>query len=71
MKKQLNMSNLKNAAAFVASILLAYGMAQGTVQNYIHFNDVLGEIGVFVMALTATVITGGVLVSDLIKNVRN
>ncbi len=65
------MSNFKIAAAFVASILLAFGLAQGTVQNYIHFNDVLGEIGMFVMALTAAVITGGVLVSDLIKNVRN
>lgn len=64
------MKNLQMPALFAASILLAAGLAQGTVQNYIHFNDVLGEIGMFVMALTMAAIAGISIVSDIVKNVR-
>lgn len=64
------MKNLQMPALFAASILLAAGLAQGTVQNYIHFNDVLGEIAMFVMALTMAAASGFAIISDIVKNVR-
>jgi len=64
------MKNLQMPMAFAASVLVAAGLAQGTIQEYIHFNDVLGEIAMFVMALTMAALTGFAIVSDIVKNVR-
>ena len=46
---------MKNYQIILTSIVsygIAYGILNGTIQNYVHFADELNEIGCFVIAST-------------------
>jgi len=45
--------NIKPLILTIVSFTVAYLTANGTVQSYIKFADVLNEIGLFIMAIMA------------------
>jgi hypothetical protein len=48
--------DLPYLAGFIASLLVAFGLAQGTVQKYVHFAGELNELATFITILTLALV---------------
>jgi hypothetical protein len=44
-------TNLKSLSVLLMATMLAYSLATGKILNYVNFNDPLGEMAVFIIAV--------------------
>jgi hypothetical protein len=51
--------------------LIAVGTASGYIQEHVRFAGVANEMAVFALAGGFAVVSGGTLIGEAIKNVRN
>lgn len=65
------MKNLQLILSFVTSSLIAIGVANGFIQEHVHFAGVANEMAVFALSGGFALICAGILLSDAFKNVRN
>ena len=65
------MKNSQIILAFIISSLIAVGTASGYIQEHVYFACVDNEMAVFALAGGFAVVSGGTLIGEAIKNVRN
>lgn len=65
------MKNSQIILAFIASSLIAVGIATGFIQEHVHFAGVANEMAVFGLSGGFAILSAGILISDAFKNVRN
>lgn len=65
------MKNSQIILAFLVSAAIAVGTISGFIQQYVHFAGVANEIAFFAISGTFAIISGGILIGEAFKNVRN
>lgn len=65
------MKNSQIILAFLVSAAIAVGTVTGFIQQHVHFAGVANEMALFAISGGFAILSGGVLIGEAFKNVRN